>query len=231
MSFRSSDGGSVYSETVRTLTITAPAGITDGDILVAVVWAWEYRGLVTDLSLPNGWATWYTGDFGKYYGKIAWKRASSESGDYTFTVNAGNSLFIFGQIAAFSGRVASGDPLDVGSNTAYITNNATVRGAGVTIATAGSDLVYVGFAETNGSASLATPSGMTSRRSDDWSGDYTAMETASLDNQSTGATGDKDGTANAATATKHAFLVALKPAVVSGLSIPVAMCHYRQLRG
>ena len=123
---------------------------------------------------------------------------------------------MFAHVSVFSGRVASGDPLDVGSNTGYTTSNTIVRAAGVTIATSGSDLIYCGMAETNGSASLSEPSGMTSRRSDDWTGDWTAMETASLDNQSTGATGDKDGTANTACTIKHAFLIALKPEAAGG---------------
>jgi hypothetical protein len=217
MAFRSSSGAAKYPS--NSLTITAPASITDGDILVACVWAWGGTPPEGTFSLPSGFTAWYSVSFGSYKGVLAWKRASSESGNYAFSITSAE--FVFGQMVAFSGRIASGDPLDVGSNTAYTTSNTTVRAAGVTIATSGSDLIYVGFGETNASAALTAPSGMTSRRSDDWTGDWTAMETASLDNQSTGATGDKDGTANTSTATKHAFLVALKPAAGEGIPLPL----------
>lgn len=214
MAFRSSSGAANYPS--NSITITAPASIADGDILVACVWAWHEVGTTPEgtFSLPSGFTAWYSVSFGSYKGVLAWKRASSESGNYAFSITG--AAFVFGQMVCFSGRVASGDPLDVGSNTGYVTSNTTVRAAGVTIATSGSDLIYCGFAETDGSASLAEPSGMTSRRSDDWTGDWTAMETASLDNQSTGATGDKDGTANTSTTAKHAFLIALKPAAAAG---------------
>ena len=212
MAFRSAQGAGLYPS--DTITIPAPAGIADGDILVACVWSWRGGGGAGAIQLPADFAAWYTVTVASYVGVLAWKRANSEAGDYTFTSAGGQ--FTFGQVGVFSGRVASGDPLDVGSNTGYTTSNTTVRGAGVTIATSGSDLIYCGMAETDDSASLSAPSGMTSRRSDDWTDDWTAMETASLDNQTTGATGDKDGTANAACTSKHAFLVALKPAAAAG---------------
>jgi len=45
---------------------------------------------------------------------------------------------------------------------------------------------------------------------------WTALECAYLENQAAGATGDKDGTTGTGNTWKHAFLVALKPAVAAG---------------
>lgn len=194
--------------------VTAPANIADGDILVCVINTYQGNAAPT---FPSGFTTWYDYVSGNDRVSIAWKRASSESGDYTCTGASGTSVISAG-ISVYRGRLASGDPLDVGSNTSYTTNDTAVRGAGVTIATAGSDLIWAGFLYT-GSASISAPSGMT-LRCESWRGNQTAF-LADVVNQSTGATGDKDGTSGGSTGYKHAFLVTLKPAAASGISMPL----------
>ena len=210
MAFRAAQSNSSATSSV---TVTAPT-VSDGDILVAFASSWALGG-AGNVAFPAGFTIWYT-EVLETYGRlaVAWKRASSESGDYEMTSTSAAEMYAI--VATFSGRVASGDPLDVGSDTAYVTDNTTVRGAGVTIATTGSDLIYCGICAPNDTPELAAPSGMTSRSSLDVSASWIGMELASLDNQGTGATGDKDGTADASCTYKHAFLLALKPAAAAG---------------
>ena len=197
------------------VVVTAPSGIEDNHILVALMVSWKDTSDQTH-TLPSGFTTWYsrrcTGAHGSYLlWTLAWKRASSDSGNYTFTGSSGIAE-VYAGISVYSGRIATGDPLDVGSSTTYETEDTTVRAASVTIATAGSDLVWAAWSETDSSPSMTCPSGMTSRISRDWTEIWSSLEFADLLNQSAGSTGDKDGTCDSFTGRKHACLVALKPA-------------------
>lgn len=92
------------------LTINKPTGTADGDILVVVLYreagAW---------TLPSGWAQWGSDqrDFNNnLYLTVAWKRASSEGASYTFSLST--TTWRIAAMGAFSGCLASGDPIDVG---------------------------------------------------------------------------------------------------------------------
>ena len=194
------------------VTVTAPAGIADGDILICALLHWVSGGGAT-LTWPSGFTEIYQRQATTSYRMgIAWKRASSESGNYTLTAAVSGDLI--GIVSAYSGRIASGSPVDVSSDTPYTTNDAKVRGAGVTIATAGSDLLWCGFSYRSDQNDLTVPSGMTARA--DVHDGYECLALADLLDQSAAATGNKDGALGDVTATKHAFLVALKPAVATG---------------
>jgi len=93
------------------LTITKPTGTADGDILVAVCYneisaaAW---------TAPAGWAQWGTGQ--AVYNANAWinaywKRAASEGASWQFNISTTWRVIA---VAAFSGALATGDPIDVG---------------------------------------------------------------------------------------------------------------------
>lgn len=203
------------------VTVTAPSGIADDDILICALLQYKSGGGTT-FTWPSGFTEIYQRQATtNFRAGIAWKRASSESGDYTITASDTGDLI--GIVSAYSGRIASGSPVDVGSDTSYTTNDANVRGAGVTIATAGSDLLWCGFSYRSDQNDLSVPSGMNSRA--DVHDGYECFALADLLDQSTGASGDKDGTLGDVTTTKHAFLVALKPAASATTFIPHVMCH------
>lgn len=90
--------------------VTAPAGIADGDILVFAV----ERAVVTGAIIwPSGFnELWDQTHFGGS-NACSWKRAASESGDYTasWTGDSRNVGIIF----AISGAVATGDPTTLGT--------------------------------------------------------------------------------------------------------------------
>jgi hypothetical protein len=78
--------------TTATSTVLTPvSGITNGDLLVAIIWLGKLN--TTDASPPAGWTTVSAGGIpgqytdGAYYVRINvfWKVASGESGNYTFT--------------------------------------------------------------------------------------------------------------------------------------------------
>lgn len=213
MAFRDSSHNMAASTSVA--IAASSLDIVENDILLAFGAYWRDGVAWGDFNLPSGFTELEVNELESGGTcKVGWKRASgSESGDYTFSNDYADEMYAI--IASISGRVESGSPVDAISNTQYETNNATVRGAGVTIATAGSDLIWCGIAAIGASPELAAPSGMTSRDSYDMSAAWMSMELASLDNQGTGATGDKDGTASASTTWKHAFLLALKPAAAA----------------
>lgn len=213
------------------LSISRPT-VSDGDILVAFIgcWGWSTPG---DIALPAGWAVWekQSLDPSNALGKctVGWKRASSEGASYSFSSSGAAEMY--GIVFTVTGREASGDPLDVASNTRYTTNDTTVRAAGMTIQTAGSDLFWCGIAAPGASPTMTPPSGMTSCDSYDVSASEISLDVAMLANQDTGATGNKNGSIPSSKQYKHAFMVALKSAAApSGLSIPVVMHHYRTLR-
>jgi hypothetical protein len=119
------------------LTITKPADTADGDILIAVCYneisasAW---------TAPAGWAQWGTGQVNggaNAWINVYWKRASSEGANYTFNISTTWRVIAMG---AFSGAIASGDPIDVGptgDNVGGVAND-IVRYLSITTATANS---------------------------------------------------------------------------------------------
>jgi len=207
MAFVSASANAASSGSV---VVTAPASMANGDILVCFICGWNSTppGAIT----ATGFALWYERACANYRVGIGYKRASGESGDYTFSV--ASAVEIQAGISVYRGRMASGDPLDVGSDTPYTTSDTIVRGAGITIATAGSDLVWAGFSYGD-PLTLTCPGGMNSRVSNDA---LSSIEMADLENQGAAPTGDKDGAAGSTpiTVNKHAFLVALKPAAAAG---------------
>jgi len=103
-------GTTAGNATGTNLTINKPTGTADGDILVVVL----YRE-AGSWTLPSGWAQWGSDqrDYNNnLYLTVAWKRASSEGSSYTF--NLSTTTWRIAAMGAFSGCLASGDPIDVG---------------------------------------------------------------------------------------------------------------------
>jgi hypothetical protein len=184
-------------------TITAPAGIVDGDILILTMWLGGPDAPPTP-TFPSGFTEI---DFtsvtdGSYNGNmhVAWKRAAGESGDYTVTHESASAQ---GFMAAYSGCVATGSPIDAYSkNTgADVTSTAT----GVTTSAANTRLLYLAH-DWQGTGTLTPPTGMTERH-DDTDLIYLADEAVAA----VGATGNRTQTnGNTGDNPWAAFLIALK---------------------
>lgn len=141
--------------------LTAPAGLANGDILIAVILVarGSAPGAVTP---PAGFSLIGTtvsisgsGLFVDTY--MFWKRAASESGGYTFThINQSRQ----GCLMAYSGCLASGTPIGATSN-----NNGTggtATGTGITTTAANSYLLWASH-DYEGTGTLSPPAGMTER--------------------------------------------------------------------
>lgn len=102
----SSVGGGTRTNT----TITAPSGIQNDDILICHMYN---RTSASAVSAPDGsWAQWSSRThalFNTWYTQTFWKRASGESGDYTFTHA---SAWVAAFMACWTGAETSEDPID-----------------------------------------------------------------------------------------------------------------------
>lgn len=134
------------------VTVTAPAGIANDDILLAVL----YREGGT-WTLPSGWAQLY--DIADFNANatitVAWKRAASESGNYTFNLSA--SVWRIITMVAIQGAVATGSPFD-GSGT-DAPNSASIVATGISPTTTNTLIVFL-FANFQGVPITASSSGM-----------------------------------------------------------------------
>lgn len=142
--------------------IGQPAGLVNGDIMLATVFVYN-DGAARTVTAPAGWTQIGTftnvADSGSGTGRTYtfWKRAASESGSYTFTHASGSSQAI---IEAYSGCIASGNPIDV-SGTAT-GNSSTTTGPSIT--TTGTDRMLVWRShDWEGLGALTAPAGMTER--------------------------------------------------------------------
>lgn len=197
------------SSTTTSVAITAPTGILNDDILICVISSYRSTSAVPGtITAPAGWTQLGAVLKSTYYRfAMFWKRANSESGNYTFTSTSATQMQ--GAIGLYRGAFLTGDPSDVFSNTAYTTSNTTVRAATITPNVPYGILVWGGWYYLNGTISLSAPSGMSSRQSQ--TNTRNVVTLADLGYSTVGASGSKDGTAGANATVKHAFMVALKP--------------------
>lgn len=101
------------NSSTNSLTVTAPSGIVNGDILVAVA----YINGTQTVTAPAGWTQIDVVNPGTYFTArlyAFWKRASGESGDYTFS--GSTTTRMYAGIAVFSGCLYNGTPVDVYSS-------------------------------------------------------------------------------------------------------------------
>ena len=92
------------------VSIAAPAGLADNDIMIAAVSTLEWAAVH---SAPAGWTQLYQFDMSTA-GKTSywWKRAASESGAYVFTTNYTVATNWKGAISAYSGALTTGNPIE-----------------------------------------------------------------------------------------------------------------------
>ncbi|CDM57664.1 putative mannose-sensitive agglutinin [Rhizobium favelukesii] len=196
--------------------VTAPAGIVNGDILIAIIFLGQSGGTApTAPTAPSGFTQIGTGtsvtesgnSFSALFG-VYWKRAASESGSYTFTHSTASSQ---AAIAVYSGALSSGSPVDVLSqNSGTLSPGTTATATGVTT-TAANDLVIYAGHNWDATGTLSPPTGMTERVD-------SLVYIADVAQPSAGASGNKTQTL-ASNNPWAAFLVAIKEAA-GGSSTP-----------
>ncbi len=191
------------------ITLTAPAGIANDDILVMAVY---YFG--TTCTLPTGFETNRTNKaVGSDTIAIAWKRAAYESGDYVITHD--NDALGCASLTVVRGCKTSDSPLNVAvSNTEYLTSDTTIRAAAIS-PTVEVALIWAAY---NYGPAITVPSG------------YTEVSNILFDSNrlavayklavSAGSTGNVDGTAAGASDWKHAFMYALEPSGGGAPGVP-----------
>jgi hypothetical protein len=143
------------------LAINKPTGTVDNDIMVAVFYN---ERSATAWGLPSGWA-WWGGATGRanYNGTswthTAWKKASSEGSDYTFTLTGGAAWRAI-TISSFSGAYTDGDPEDSTGPTGASDNTSdNVMLASITTSSA-NDMLIGGSGNIAGTTLTAGSSGM-----------------------------------------------------------------------
>jgi len=195
--------------------VNKPASTAQGDILFALV-CWYTAGATID-SVPTGWTFLgdYTANADKYalYYKIA---GASEPTSYTWSMSASVKLRIVCSCYT-SGDFNASSPIDVVSNTSYRTSDAIVRAAAMSVANANSPLVCFASVYSTSSKSFTKPTspGTWTEDEDTWSTiPDIGNEVCSQIWSGSGSTGAIDATCSASLTAKHAFAVALKPAVV-----------------
>ena len=151
-----------YASRVST-TLTPPAGLTNGDILIATLLIARGTAPFTP-SLPAGFAEFGTATQVTDGGLVAdlhiyWKRAASESGDYVFTTVT-TEHNTQGVMKAYSGCKASGTPLAATSNNTG--TGSAASGTSITTTAANSWLLYVAH-DWEATSALTPPTGMTER--------------------------------------------------------------------
>jgi len=154
VAFRSSSAGTASTGNI---TVNAPAGVQDGDFLVAI--AWSDDGLVHPTA-PAGWTALGTVQSvtGVGVGKVWTKTAASEPASQVWTGGGNSTSIIF--ILAFTG--ASG--IDVGPTFANSTTASTTRTASAISPTGTDSILVCSFASlvnNAGADAYTTPSGMT----------------------------------------------------------------------
>lgn len=214
-----STGTAAGSTSTATYTVSAPAGVANGDLLVAVHTCDE-SGVAANLTAPTGWTLFFTqaafqGSVGVL--KVWWKVAASEPASYVFGVGSNGSA-TDGQcaIVAFTtGTYNSSTPLAnsaVGGSATATTSMAAPSVTGVVDAQ-----LLCAYVNNGGSVTFAPPSGMTERADFASAGSWTSLEVASLALTSTAATGSRTATASASHPYVSASLL-VQPVAAGGSS-------------
>lgn len=211
--------------TPTTATVTAPENIANGDILVAFAFSVD-NAAYKAITPPSGFASWGSHEITQTtyrHDEVFWKRAASESGNYAFT--AGNDCdYLLVSIVVLRGCLASGDPLDVISNTEYVTSNTTIRAASMTTTAEGAQ---VWMARLRTSPNTITKPAAFTVASETTTEFWRLLTAYRLDSsgQTWGETSVQDGT-GAESTSKHAMMVSVTAASTDALFLPHIMRHH-----
>lgn len=192
------------SSGASSLTASVPTNTADNDILVALLVVASNPGTIT---VPSGW-TLGASDAGNDYSYIYWKIASSEAGSYTWSWSS--SLRSRVQVGTWRG-VKTSDPIAQISNTAYTTDNTTLRAGSVTASDTGQDILFFGYSLSNNVTVTYTPPSSPASFTEDidvWeTASDAGIHAARLNWSGSGATGNIDAAATRSTTVKHAYAI------------------------
>lgn len=202
-----------------TITLAAPAGITDGDILIAEILSDQNAVTLagwTDFSSLNS-------NFnGSFRSNLLWKRASSESGSYVFS----GTTLAHGVVHRFNACVASGSPISGTPAVQDYTNSGTSCSVGsVTPADNEALLVYAGFIGADAAVSTYSGGGLTwTERYDNLDGatTYSNLCLATAPQATAGAV-TADSLVDSATPFRTFHLFALAPVASAAAYTPRSM--------
>lgn len=185
-------------------TVNVPAGVVNGDVMVAVVMA----GGANTLTPPAGWTQLDVAfSLGPSIG--SWYRvASSEPASYNWTYSG--SLNVTGIISAYSG-VDTTTPVPQHSAWHRRTSSTLITGDSITTTVNGTWILHLGG--DSSATTITQPSGWNQRANPNAGGTTTALSDipfASLGAPTSGPTGDFNATG--ASGNTQGSLIALKPA-------------------
>ena len=141
------------------VSIGAPAGLVDNDIMIAAVSTLEWANTIT---APAGWTQLYHQPIGTgMAASFWWKRAASESGSYTFSTTYGNTNWK-GSISAYSGVITTGNPVEGSgfSNNSGTGTTTPVTGS-TTVATANTAAIVIYLTPPASSVTATAPTNYT----------------------------------------------------------------------
>lgn len=141
MAFTQTFGASVQGASGAAITMAAPSGIADGDILIAIVNSASNGAVVSITGFTNKSNRTTTNRAGSQ--NILWKRASGESGNYT--TNAAGGI-LWGFVMKISGAIASGDPFD-GVALSDSTNASTTKTCSAIVPATNGDLIVGAYCQ------------------------------------------------------------------------------------
>jgi hypothetical protein len=201
---------SVDSATTASLACNKPTGTVDNDLMFAFI---KRNDSTAPSSVPSGWTL--AGDrvpggansFWLYY-----KLAASEGASYTWDWLASGRTGI--SIVTRRGEFNTASPIDVVSNTSYVTSDTTLRAAAVSAAAVNSTILFFGGNHTSSATTGTIPTAPASFTEDvdyhDGAGRFHRYM-ASLLWTGSGSTGNMDAVLSATSIDKHAFAVILTP--------------------
>ena len=141
-----------YVGSIGQTLITKPTGTANGDILLAALFTGLATATPADIQItpPTGWTQIGTqtevDDGSGFKAKlwVYWKRAASEPSGWDWVHSGvGTTLNTQGVVAAYSGCVTSGNPVDVLAQN-FANTGALATATGVTTTVASTKVLYVG---------------------------------------------------------------------------------------
>jgi len=207
MAFAKIDATVANSSGAKTLSCDKPAGTAQNDIMFALVFCYT-GGSIT--SSPTGWTLLASSGMHYLYYKVA---GASEPASYTWEQSASTRFAI--SIITYRDGFDTANPIESYSNTPYTTNDTSIVAEAVT--TSGANHAILVFAQQYGSPSRTHTAPAT--QDDQWAEDLDTYNTDSDCGRAiysdvwsgSGSTGTMTVTSSVATASKHAFAVALNP--------------------
>lgn len=200
------------SSSSNSAVVAKPTGTADNDILFALI---KHNANEDVASVPSGWAQLGLRRYGSAASvSLYWKLAASEGSDYTFGFTTAARLAV--SVVAYRDGFDTADPIDVVSDTPYVTNDTTLRAASMSVTATDSPIIFLGSTIISTSHTFTPPT-----VPDTFTEDVDYWETNSRGGRSishlawasSGATGNMDATISTSmAAVKHAYAVALNPA-------------------